>query len=401
MTSEKRVVIFNHFAVPYDQPGGTRHVELFSRLPGWSYTIIASRLNLSTGKPQQRSTGFVFVPVTPYQSNGAARILNWVSYAVTSTIAAIRLPRPDVVYASSPHLLAALAGWLVARLRGSRFVLEIRDLWPRVLVEMGLLTETSPAYRVLHRLEMFLYARAERVVVLAPGAADALEKLGIAREKITYIPNAADPEDFVPTADRETLRERYGFTQLTGVYAGAHGPANGLNLLLDAAANLQHLPIDIVLVGSGVQKSALVARAKHEDLAHVRFMDPISKSEIPDLLAAADFGLHVLADVDLFRTAISPNKVFDYMAAGLCVVTNTPGIVADIVKESGAGISVAPDRLTEALVTALETGSSDLNRLGSLGRSWVRREQSRSAMARLLLNILNHQIQDGRTQSIR
>ena len=136
MTRNRRVLVLNHFAVPRDQPGGTRHIDLFSRLPGWDFAIIASRLNLSTRKAQQPADGFVFVPVVPYRSNGVSRVLNWASYAVTATFAALRQPRPDVVYASSPHLLAGLAGWTVARVRRARFILEIRDLWPQVLVEM-------------------------------------------------------------------------------------------------------------------------------------------------------------------------------------------------------------------------------------------------------------------------
>src|ERR1035437_5348151 len=125
MTAEKRVIVFNHFAVPRDQPGGTRHVELFSRLTGWNYTIIASHRNLSTGETQTRYPGFVLVPVTRYRSNGVSRILNWMSSAITATFAGLTAPRPDVVYASSPHLLAALAGWLVAKARRARVVLEI------------------------------------------------------------------------------------------------------------------------------------------------------------------------------------------------------------------------------------------------------------------------------------
>jgi glycosyltransferase involved in cell wall biosynthesis len=388
MTAEKRVIVFNHFAVPRDQPGGTRHVELFSRLPGWNYTIIASHRNLSTGETQAHAPGFVFVPVTRYRANGMSRVLNWISYAITATFAALAKPRPDVVYASSPHLLAALAGWLVAKVRRARFVLEIRDLWPQVLVDMGHLQESSLLYRLLHELEKFLYRQAECIVVMAPGSKTALEQMGVAPSKITYIPNGADPEDFVPSADRETLRGKYGFTKLTAVYAGAHGPANGLSLLLDAADEIRELPIDIVLVGDGVLKNELMDTARMRDLRNVRFLAPIPKSEIPDLLAAADVGLHVLADVDLFRTSVSPNKVFDYMAAGLFVVTNCPGAVTELVETSGAGIGVGPTDLVEGLRFACKLDTAELTAAGDHGRAWLEREQSRTAMATRLEGIL-------------
>jgi glycosyltransferase involved in cell wall biosynthesis len=387
-----RVLVFNHFAVPAGQPGGTRHVELFAELPDWSATIIAGRLNPITGRPQPRGPGFVLVPVTPYRGNGIGRILNWASYALTATFAGLFQRRPDVVYASSPHLLAGLTGWFVATVRRARFILEIRDLWPQVLVDMGRLRETSLIYRLLARLERFLYARAEAIVIMAPGSRAAIEATGVEPERIRYIPNAADPEDFRPTAGRDELRQRYGFTRLTAVYAGAHGPANGLDQLLDAADQVRDLELDIVLVGNGVAKPALVAEAQARGLANVRFLDPVPKSEIPDLLHAADLGLHVLADVPLFHRAVSPNKLFDYLAAGRPVLTNVPGVVADWVLGAGAGYAVAPSGLGPGLrrigEQASRDGGAQLRQMGHSGLTWLSANQTRAMMRQRLLACL-------------
>ncbi len=165
------------------------------------------------------------------------------------------------------------------------------------------------------------------------------------------MPNGSDPAMFAVDDDRDTLRQRYGMTGFAVVYAGAHGPANGLGLVLDAAEQLQNDAPDVefVLVGDGVDKEALVAEAAQSGLTNVRFLDPIPKSEMPGLLAAADAGLHVLADVPLFRYGVSPNKLFDYMAAGLPVVTNCPGEVEAIVTSAEAGIAVEPDEIDVAV----------------------------------------------------
>jgi glycosyltransferase involved in cell wall biosynthesis len=387
--ADRYVLVFNHFAVPRNQPGGTRHVELFSHLQGWTYTIIASWLNLSTRKRQPRSPGFIFVPVTPYAGNGMTRILNWASYAVFASCTGIRVRRPDAVYASSPHLLAALAGWLIAKIRRCRFILEVRDLWPQVLIDMGYLTERSFACRVLRRLEAFLYGQAERIVVLSPGVATALERRGITGDKIAYIPNAADPEDFQPSAERAVLRGRYGFTRLTGVYAGAHGTANGLSLLLDAAEQHRDSLLDIVLIGDGVEKAALRERATRDGLTNVRFLDPVPKTEIPDVLAAADFGLHILADVELFRTSVSPNKVFDYLAAGLFVVSNSPGAVAEILSDAGTGLVVKPSEVAVGLGAMIEAKPAEISFAGRRGQDWIRRQHSRAATAAELGRVLS------------
>lgn len=382
--TQRKVLVFNHFAAPRGYPGGTRHVELFSRLPGWSYVIIAGRRNLATGLPQRAEPGFHPVAVTPYRSNGAGRVLNWASYAVTATAAGLRQTRPDVVYASSPHLLAGLLGWFVAKARRAPFVLEIRDLWPRVLVDMGRLAETSLTYRALERLERFLYRHADRVVIMAPGVRATVERKGAAPEKIAFIPNAADPEDFAPSTDRDELRRRYGFTRHTAIYAGAHGPANGLDLLLDAAKAVPDL--DVVLIGSGLEKPRLEAAA--QGIPNVRFLDPVPKIEIPDILHAADIGLHVLADVELFRVGVSPNKVFDYMAAGLPIVTNSPGTVGDLVMGAGAGYVTAPGDLAHGLSQAFLASAEELTKMGAAGQRWIHENQSRTAMSRALAQLL-------------
>jgi glycosyltransferase involved in cell wall biosynthesis len=123
-------------------------------------------------------------------------------------------------------------------------------------------------------------------------------------------------------------------------------------------------------------------------LANVRFLDPVPKTEMPDLLAAADLGLHVLADVELFRTAVSPNKVFDYMAAGLPVLTNCPGVVTDLVREAGAGAAVCPQGLADGLARMAQAGP-ELTVWGHKGQAWIAAHQSRRAMAARLEQVLN------------
>ncbi len=308
----RRVVVLNHFAAPRGAPGGTRHVELFGRLRGWDAIVLSSRVNYFTRSASRLDDQlFRTVPVLPYQGNGVARILNWASYAVAALVAAARLPRPDVVYASSPHLLTGLAGWALARLRRASFVLEVRDLWPVVLVEMGQLSAESWLYRVLKGLERFLYRRADVIVVMADGVRRQLvEGEGVPPDRVFLIPNGAEPEDFEPPAAPDELKKRYGLAGTVFAYTGAHGPANGLQALLDAAAEVKdELPyVRFLLVGDGVAKRSLVERAEAEGLDNVVFREPVPKNEMAALLGAVDVGLHVLADVPLFRYGVSPTS---------------------------------------------------------------------------------------------
>lgn len=382
--------MLNHFAVPRGEPGGTRHIEMFGRLRGWKHLIVASKLNLTTGRRQAARPGFLPVWVSPYKGNGVTRILNWCTYVASSLLAGLRLRNtpPDVVYASSPHLLAGASGYVLSRIYRSPFVLEIRDLWPRVVADMGQMAPESFIYRALSQLEHFLYQRADAIVTMAPGTGHYLEDLGVDGRKIHYIPNGADPSDFMPSGPRDHLRARYGFTRFTAVYTGAHGPANGLDALLSAAADLKESAVEIVLVGDGAEKERLRGIARKQGLQNVRFMEPIPKEEIPDLLRAADVGLHILADVALFRTAVSPNKLFDYMAAGLPVVTNSCGVVENWVKGSGAGWCVDTDDLANQLRRLSRSGDAMLQDHGRRGRAWIQASQSRSAMSTRLEHLL-------------
>lgn len=388
----RRVLVLNHFAAPAHAPGGTRHVELFGRLNEWDATVVAARRNLLTGLPLNDSDGLLSgVWTSPYRSNGPARLLNWASYSASAAIAGLRGERADVVYASSPHLLAGLTGWSLSKRWRVPFVLEVRDLWPRVLLDMGQFTEDSWAYRALVALERFLYQRADRIVVLAEGTAKALVSEGVERAKLSLIPNGAEPADFAPTAPRDELRRRLGFEGTVAVYAGAHGPANGLDALLDAAAEVadDHPDLRVVLVGGGVEKERLAERVRAERLANVELRDPIPKSDIPDLLAAADIGLHVLADVPLFRYGISPNKLFDYLAAGLPVLTNTGGEVAELVVESGAGLAVSPDGIAGGLRRMVIASLEQRRTWAERGPAFMERTHSRSILAARLERLLD------------
>jgi len=298
-------------------------------------------------------------------------------------IVGLRKRRLDVVYASSPHLLAGLVGYVIARIRRAGFVLEIRDLWSRILVDMGHMRPTSMIYRLVRRLELFLYRHAGEIVVLAEGSRDAIRPDCPGTTTITFLPNGSDPENFVVSETREALRTRYALDGLVFVYAGAHNPANGLDLVLDVAALAKRdIPEAIfLLVGDGLEKPTLMREATHRGLSNIRFLDPVPRSEIAGLFAAADVGLHVLADVPLFRYGVSPNKLYDYMAAGLPVVSNSPGEVGEMILRAGAGLGVEPGDLNTAVRTMAEAAEEQRRTWGASGKRFITEVRSHEILA--------------------
>jgi glycosyltransferase involved in cell wall biosynthesis len=386
------VLVLNHFARPRGASGGTRHVDLFGLLAKWDVIVIAADRSYLTPDTRDDSDDVVrMVRTIAYEGAGGRRMLNWLSYAAAAFVAALRGKRPNVVYGSTPHLLAPVAGWLVARRYRVPFILEVRDLWPQILVEMGRLVSGSWTHRVLSGIEEWLYRRAVRIVVLAEGVGDELVRRGVDGAKIVVIPNGAAPADFAVSTPRDELRDRYGFRDVVFVYAGAHGPANGLDLLLDAAELVRddHPEARFALFGDGPSKVELVATARSRGLDNVEFHDPVPKSAMPGVLAAADVGVHVLADVPLFGYGVSPNKVVDYMAAGLPVLTNSPGVVGDLVASSGAGMAVEPGELEDGIRTVLRLSPEQRAAHGDAGRVFIARERSPAVLAKRLEGLLD------------
>ncbi len=396
--STRHVLVLNHAAVPADEPGGTRHVELFARLgPGWDHRIVASDRNLlSRRRRRVRTPTFRTVATAPYRESASlGRLLNWASYAAGATVVGVVGPRPEVVYASSPQPLALVAGLVVARLRRSPLVVEVRDLWPDYMVELGAVRRGGRLHTVLSWLEAALYRRAVVVVALTEGVAARVRERGATA--VVVLPNGADLDAFDRLDDRAAARARWRSRlgldpgAVVAVYLGNHSPAYGLDRLLDAAEAMEgEAPaVTFLLVGDGTAKAGLEQAARARGLAHVRFADPVPKDEVPALLAAADIGLHVLADVPLFRDGVSPNKLYDYFAAGLPVVTNNPGAVGDLVAGLGAGEAVAPDGLTAGVRRLVAAGPDGRGRAGAAGRGFLEAGHSRAAVAARLRALLD------------
>src|SRR5438105_4291590 len=184
------------------------------------------------------------------------RGLDHLSFMLTSLLFGLpRLGPVDVVLASSPTLFSALAAWLVACIRRVPFVLEVRDLWPEAIVDLGLM-RPGAGVQLLRALARFLYRRAERIVVVTEAFAERISAQGVPRSKISVIPNGADLRAFIADADGVRARERLGLdSRFVAAYIGTHGVSHGLGAVLDAAA--RQPDVTYLLVGDGVERDRL------------------------------------------------------------------------------------------------------------------------------------------------
>ena len=262
--------------------------------------------------------------------------------------------RYDLVFATTTPLTAGIPGIVARWVRGKRFVFEVRDLWPELPQAMGVITNTL-VLMMMRGLEWASYRSAHRLIGLAPGVVDGIARRGVSRDKIAMIPNGCDVELFdAPEAPwRPDVIPADAFV---AIYAGTHGVANGLDAALDVAAALKKRVRDdiyILLIGDGKLKPALMERAQREGLDHVIFLPPVNKAKLSGLMHSVQIGLQMLANVPAFYYGTSPNKFFDYIAAGVPVLTNYPGWVAELITENQCGFAVPPMDV-QAFAEALE-----------------------------------------------
>jgi glycosyltransferase involved in cell wall biosynthesis len=274
----------------------------------------------------------------------------------------------DVLFATTTPLTAGIPGIFARWLRGKPFVFEVRDLWPELPRAMGVIKNPLVLW-AMGVLEWASYHSAHRVIGLSPGIVAGIAQRGVPRDRITLVPNGCDLDIFADATDPwrpAAVRP----TDLMAVFAGTHGMANGLNAVLDGAAELKRRgrdDIKLLLIGNGKLKPVLQARAAREELKNVVFHDPVDKTRLAGLMGATDVGMQCLANVPAFYYGTSPNKFFDYIAAGLPVLNNYPGWLADLITRQQCGFTVPPDNPT-AFADALEQAADNRPALKAMGQ---------------------------------
>lgn len=275
----------------------------------------------------------------------------------------------DVVFATTTPLTAGIPGIFARWLRRKPFVFEVRDLWPELPREMGVITNPL-VLAAMSALEWVSYRSATRCVGLSPGIVDGIARLGVPRDRIALVPNGCDLDIF--SAEQEGWRPKeVGPDDLLAAFTGTHGIANGLDSVLDAAAELKRRgreDIKLVLVGQGKLKPELQARAEQQGLDNVVFHPPVSKTKLAGLMARTDVGMQILANVPAFYYGTSPNKFFDYIASGLPVLNNYPGWLAQMIDDERCGFAVASDDPV-AFADALEQAAVDRDALRVMGEN--------------------------------
>jgi len=318
------------------------------------------------------------------------KTLGHLSFMVSGVVlGARRTGAADVVVVSSPTFFSIFSAWLLAKRKRARLVVEIRDLWPAIFVELGLLTNRRIIW-LLERLELWAYRTADAVVVVSKGFRDDLLRRSIEPDKVFTIRNGVDLSKFQPGGDPLPGRARLGVP--TGdalvLYIGAHGLSHGLHTVAEAAGRLDGLPIHVAFVGEGAAKGELEARVAELKLTNVSLHPGVPREEVAGLLAAADVCLVPLRDIPLFNTFI-PSKIFEYFGAGKAVVGAVRGEPASILRDGGAVVVDPgdPDAIASA-IRSLVDDPEQRQAMGERGREYVSEHFDRRRLASRYREIL-------------
>jgi glycosyltransferase involved in cell wall biosynthesis len=231
-------------------------------------------------------------------------------------------------------------------------------------------------------LEKFLYTHADAIAINSPGFLDHVRGRG--GQKISVVPNGADPGMFAPLAHGEAFRSAHGLQgKFVVLYAGAHGLSNDLGIVLDAAQLLKReANIAIVLLGDGKDKPKLQEQAAQASLSNVHFVAPAPKAAMAEAVAAADACIAILKPLEMYAT-VYPNKVFDYMAAGRPVILAIDGVIRQVIEKAGAGVFVPPGNAAAlaAAIRGLAADPQSAREMGSAGRATLEQRFDRRKLA--------------------
>jgi glycosyltransferase involved in cell wall biosynthesis len=392
-----RLLYFHqHFATPQGS-SGTRSYEFARALiaRGYQVTVVCGAHQLSGVElPYDASRGWrrgdidgidvISLPLA-YSNRDSLFRRGWtfLSFALRSVRLALTLDC-DLVFATSTPITAVIPGLAAKWLRGKPFVFEVRDLWPELPRALGMRNPFILGGMSL--LEFLGYRSADACIGLSPGIVEGIRARADERLPVAMIPNGSDLELFHPSKRSQLTLPGIGPDDFVAGFTGAHGIANGLDALLDVATELKRRGdhrVKLAFIGDGKEKERLAAKATELGLTNCLFFPPVPKTELGAITASLDCGLMVLKDIPAFYRGTSPNKFFDYIAAGIPVVNNYPGWLAGLITEHRCGLVVPPGNAS-AFADALQRLAADpaeRRAMGAAARALAEKEFARPLLA--------------------
>ncbi|MGC4377994.1 glycosyltransferase family 4 protein [Fictibacillus sp. Mic-4] len=409
-----KIWILNHVALKPTDTGITRHYDLAHELvkKGHQIRIFASSFlayqfkwrNEEKKNYSENVNGvqFEWMWTLPYKGNGIKRVLNMISYFFMTLYRGMKVKEaPDVIVGSSVHLFACLAAYFLSKWKKAVYVVEIRDLWPRTLVDLGSMSKRHPAVLMFGAIEKFVYKRAERIIVTLPGAIDYISQFGVDKNIIHFVPNGIKLERILEKHREPSLRGELDEIKRKhgkiAMYIGAHGIANSLETAVNSAKWTDPEEVAYVFIGDGPDKPNLMRLA--ENVPNVYFFGGIPKHEVMATLNLADVLIVSMLNTPLYKYGISLNKLNDYLLIGKPILF-AGNVANNIVENAGAGLTVVPEderAFAEGLKKLLQLSNDEKLKIASNSFRYVTDHHDMKKLAERFLTIcsLNDHLKEG------
>lgn len=346
----KILYIHQYFVTP-DQAGGTRSYWIAKALVknGFKVTMITSDTfskSKSVVRKNIEGIDVIYIPNSYNNNMGfVKRLWSFFSFMFKSTIYVLKVKDVNLVFATSTPLTIGIPALVKKWLHGIPFVFEVRDLWPEVPIQMGVLKN-----KVLIKLAVFLektiYKASKHVIALSPGMEDGVLRFEFMKGKTSMVPNMSKPDIFYPREKNIEITEQFNIDSenFNVVHFGSMGIANGLEYITNAALIAHDIEpkIRFHFFGSGKTENELKSFTLLNKLSNVFFHGALPMKIISECVNCCDVSLVSFSNIPILQTN-SPNKLFDSLSAGLPIIVNSAGWTKNMVEEERCGLFVNPE----------------------------------------------------------
>ncbi|MCH9739866.1 MAG: glycosyltransferase family 4 protein [Epsilonproteobacteria bacterium] len=399
MNQIKHITIINQYIGSPYHGMEYRHYFLAKNLieQGYKVTLISgsySHLFTSLPKVEQGFTKemidgieYIWVKVPFYKtSKSIGRI--WNMFYFSWKLNFLKDISPSHILVSSPSLFPVKVAKKLTRKFNTKFLFEVRDIWPLTLVELSNISENNLLIRLMKHYEKFAYKHADSVISLLPTAQEYYISQGMDKNKFIYLPNGIEIKDQEVISLPESVVSKIPKDKFIIAYSGTVGIANNLDYLVDVADLLKERDdIHFIILGQGGEKKRLQERTISLGLKNFTFLNPVSKEQVGTFLKYVDVAFISLLPEKLFKFGVSPNKVFDYMYAKKPIIW---AIEAgnNLVKEAKCGYSVPLNNintLRDTIIKLSQLSLPTLNELGKNGYNFVIEHHSYKILSEKLI----------------
>lgn len=399
-----KILLFHQYYLGKNDPGGSRwnqFSKVFSK--DNQISVLAGNIHYATGKRVGLKIFFNREQISEniqiyrtwtysgYNANFLGRLIGYLSYTLSSLIAALFIKKPDLIIVTSPPLFVGLSALVISKIKRIPFIFEVRDLWPESAIATQVVSNRF-LINIMYWIERTLYNNSSKIVVLTPAfKKNIVERFPVLEKKIEIITNGADFDLVKPGDKNNWVREKYKWgNKKVFSYFGAHGIANDLTQVIEVARLFKtNTNILFALIGDGMQKKQLKGKVLEYELNNVQFIDSVPKDQVVHYISASDVCMAILKKTDTFKT-VYPNKIFDYMAGQKPIIVTIDGITRELIENSKSGLYSEPGNIPkfkESIDFFLRMNENDLYNLGNNGYQYVITNFDRQELANRYLNL--------------